>query len=304
MTSRNSLSQNPEEKFLRNLLEGAGSLTLQYFRKNLRQFHKPDSQGIVTEADLATESYIISTIKDAYPESQFIAEESLPADSWGPEGLSTAARQALANDLVWIIDPIDGTTNFAKGNPYYCVSVAVGRMAADGSFETLLGGVHQPITGELFLGVLGKGAYLNGERLPLLGPATMSNACFATGFGYQSGMMIDQVLRTAAALKNESLGLRINGAAALDIAWTACGRSDGFYEIRLMPWDMAAAALIAREAGLVVRNMKGTNHSVLDDGNIIVSHPDLFEGFFDIIQGHRETLPPPKDSSTLPKQGK
>jgi myo-inositol-1(or 4)-monophosphatase len=276
----------PTEAWLRQVVLDAGTLTLQHFRKNLRQIQKPDHQGIVTEADLATEAFLKQTILDSYPDSRFLAEESTAADVWGPEGYSQEARRALGHRLLWIIDPIDGTTNFAKGNIHYCVSVAVGRFGTDGQWVTELGCVHQPATGDTYWARRGHGSWLNGQVLRV-GPASpMASACFCTGFGYQTGHKLEQIIRASAALKDVSLGLRINGAAALDIAQTAAGRFDGFFEPRLMPWDIAAGAIIAQEAGLLVRTLKGEAYSVLDHSSVVVSHPDLLDSFLGIIQSH------------------
>lgn len=274
------------EQHLVQFVRQAGSLTLQYFRKNLRQIEKPGHQGIVTEADLAAESLLKSMILEAYPDSAFIAEESMATGAWGPDGLSAEARATLGNRLVWVIDPIDGTTNFAKGNPYYCLSMAVGRCSPEGSFVTEWGVVHQPTTGDLYIARRGCGAKLNDEPLVLHAPATMRSACFCTGFGYQTGDMLERILRASAAIKDVSLGLRINGAAALDIALTAAHRFDGFFEVRLMPWDMAAGALIAQEAGLLVSTIRGEPYSVLDHSSIVVCHPDLNSSLLEILRKH------------------
>jgi myo-inositol-1(or 4)-monophosphatase len=276
-------SQIISKSWLYALMREAGDLTLQYFRKKLRTIDKPFNQGIVTEADLATEGLLKQRILERYPKSVFVAEESAAHGDWTESGLTPAARarlQAHPDHLIWIIDPIDGTTNFSKGNPYYCISVCAGGLSNQGHFSPIIGCILQPATGDLYAAMPGMGATCNDETMGPASPTiglTIASASVCTGFGYQSGPGLQSLVQSTYELQSACLGVRINGAAALDLALTARGIFDAFFEYRLMPWDLAAGALIAREAGLRVHNLKNEEYSTFDHNNIVVSHP-LIDG--------------------------
>lgn len=279
------------KSWLDALMREAGDLTLQYFRKKLRTIDKPFNQGIVTEADLATESLLKQRIIARYPQSSFVAEESSLHEDWTEKGLTSAARarlQATPDQLIWIIDPIDGTTNFSKGNAYYCISLCAGKITEEGNFSPLIGCIFQPPTGDLYAAVPGAGATCNDEPLVPENRRTrlsLANASICTGFGYLSGRELDVVLKAAFRMQSACLGVRINGAAALDIALAARGIFDGFFEYRLMPWDLAAGTLIAREAGLRVHTLNNQEYSTFDHNNIVVAHPDIDRELMGILSG-------------------
>jgi myo-inositol-1(or 4)-monophosphatase len=287
------------ESWLYALMRDAGDLTLQYFRKKLRTIDKPFNQGIVTEADLATEGLLKQRILERYPKSAFVAEESAAHGDWTDSGLTAEARarlQAHPDHLIWIIDPIDGTTNFSKGNPYYCISVCAGSLTNQGHFSPIIGCILQPATGDLYAAMPGQGATCNDETM---GPAsaasglTIASASVCTGFGYQSGPGLQSLVQSAYELQSACLGVRINGAAALDLALTARGIFDAFFEYRLMPWDLAAGALIAREAGLRVHNLKNEEYSTFDHNNIVVSHPLIDGDLMTILSRARDRAAAP-----------
>lgn len=185
---------------------------------------------LVTDADIASEEAIIRTIQSVYPQHGIVAEES--------------GAQPGSGEERWLVDPLDGTVNFAHQVPFFAVSIAFAR-----GNEVLAGVVLNPLSGELFSAQLGKGAFLNEERIAV-GPQTrISESLLATGFPYERSngleIMADRLLRCLKA----SRGVRRFGSAALDLCFVACGRFGGYWEDRLQPWDTAAGALIVREAG-------------------------------------------------------
>jgi myo-inositol-1(or 4)-monophosphatase len=197
---------------------------------------KIDKKGIidlVTEADTESESVIIETIRKVFADHAILAEES---------GLRTGD-----SDYQWIIDPLDGTTNFAHQIGLFSVSIAFS--VKD---ETVLGIVLNPLTRELFTAVKGKGASLNGRHIDVSKATTVSESLLVTGFPYNLRDYFDPLLTRFAKCLKASQGVRRLGSAAIDLCFIACGRFDGFWEENLKPWDTAAGELIAREAGAIV----------------------------------------------------
>lgn len=262
-------------------MQEAAHLTLQYFRKNLRIEEKPGDQGIVTEADKATENFLKERILARDSSALFLAEESA----------AELGQSIEPGRTLWIIDPIDGTTNFSKGNPYYCLSVCVGTVENSEVFVPQLGLIMHPATGNLYWAQRGGGLWLGDTRIARQQQTSenkpnLARASLCTGFGYQRGAALEAILRSAHDLQSACLGVRINGAAALDMALTAMGQYECFYEYRLSPWDMAAGALLASEAGLVVRNFWGEELNVLRDKGTIVAQASVYPEVFSRLQQH------------------
>jgi len=193
---------------------------------------------LVTDADIASEKEIIKTIKEEFPEDFFLAEE-----------LNQETK--LQSGRVWIIDPIDGTTNFSHGFPVYCVSIA---LWVDGIPK--VGLVKEVAKGEVFWAMEGEGAFLDGKKISISGLSDPSRSLIGTGFPYTSFGHIDKYLNLLKSLMQNTHGIRRPGAASYDLCCTACGRFDGFFESGLSPWDVAAGALIIKEAGGVVTDWK------------------------------------------------
>lgn len=189
---------------------------------------------LVTDADLASEKEIIAHIKDAFPSDEFLSEEF-------------NSKTELPKGRVWIIDPIDGTTNFAHGFPIYCISIA---LWVDGIPK--VGLVKEVAKGELFYATEGSGAYLGEERISISNNEDPSRSLIGTGFPYTAFEHVDKYLALLKSLMHNTHGLRRPGAASYDLCCTACGRFDGFFEYGLSPWDVAAGALIIKEAGGLV----------------------------------------------------
>ena len=248
----------PELNFVGDLAKQAGLLTLRYFRQELKIDEKEGDLGLVTEADLASEAFLKSEVLKRFPQHVFLGEES----GW--------SREASEGQVVWIIDPIDGTTNFSKGNIYYCISVACGTIRS-GRFVPERGAIFHPGTGDLYCAARGRGATVNGVAIKVQAGPEPRHWSLTTGFSSNKGESLRGVICCIEKMQNRILGLRINGAAALDLALTARGVVNGFFESRLSPWDMAAGALLVEEAGGHVVNYEGQPFDVLSDKHIVAS---------------------------------
>lgn len=199
--------------------------------------------NLVTEADLLSEEFIVDRIHRAFPGHDILAEESL-----------ATAKGACFR---WIIDPLDGTTNFAHGYPIFCVSIAL-----EAAGEILLGAVYNPMLHELFVAAKGEGATLNGAPLAVSQTADLGRALLGTGFPYDLRETRDNNMNYFQAVAMSAQAVRRSGAAALDLAYVAAGRYDGFWELRPMPWDAAAGWLLVTEAGGVVSDIFGAPYGL------------------------------------------
>lgn len=215
---------------------------------------------LVSFVDRESEQQLMARLADILPGSCFIGEEFNP-DS------------VLGKEPTWIIDPLDGTTNFLHGLPVFAVSVALWDAG-----DTQLGVVHAPAMQETFTSYRGGGAYLNGKRLLLEGDVSLSQSLVATGFPYYKFDNMEPYLALLSDLMRSTHGLRRMGSAAIDLAYTAAGRFDAFYEMGLAPWDVAAGALLVEEALGFVSNFSGGS-SVLFKGEILAAHPSLSRAF-------------------------
>ncbi len=224
----------------------------------------------VTEVDQAAEAAIIEVLRDAYPNYGILAEES---------GL-TSGRGGRDGEFQWIIDPLDGTTNFIHGLPQYAVSIALAR---SGVVEQAV--VFDPNRNELFTASKGSGAFLNDRRIRVSRRTRLQDALIGTGFPYRSFDHVDSYLAIFKELTQKTAGLRRPGAASLDLCYVACGRYDGFWEFGLSPWDMAAGALVISEAGGLVSDLSG-EPDFLDTGNIVAGTPKVFAPLLQLIAGH------------------
>ena len=222
-------------------------------------------KDFVTEVDKAAEEAIIGVLKTAYPDHAILAEES------GASG---------ASEHVWIIDPLDGTTNFIHGFPQYAVSIA---QAHKGVLQHAV--VYDPNRNELFTASKGAGAYLNERRIRVSKRIKLNEVLLGTGFPFRYFEHVDAYLGIFRDMMHKTAGVRRPGAAALDLAWVAAGRIDGFWELGLSPWDMAAGALLITEAGGLVGDLSG-EQNYLETGNIVGGNPKVFSQLLQIIAPH------------------
>jgi len=218
----------------------------------------------VSEVDHAAEDAIIAILRQAYPAHGFLAEESGEKD--------------IEADYVWVIDPLDGTTNFLHGFPVYCVSIG---LLYKGKPQQAV--VYDPNRNELFTATRGGGAFLNDHRIRVSRTDKLQDALLSTGFPFKELENIDEYLKGMKRLMHMCSGIRRPGAAALDLAWVAAGRSDGFWEMGLSPWDMCAGALLVREAGGLVGDFSG-NETFMDTGRIVATNPKIFASMLKVLK--------------------
>ena len=217
----------------------------------------------VSEVDLAAERDIIHTIRKAYPDHAILAEES------GQQG---------NNEYEWIIDPLDGTTNFLHQFPQYSVSIGV---RYKGRLEHAV--VYDPLKDELFCATRGGGAQLNDRKIRVSGARGLEGALLGTGFPFRDERYLDVYLKSFREMVIPSAGIRRAGSAALDLAYVAAGRMDGFWELNLNPWDMAAGILLIQEAGGIVSDIDG-GHGFMESGHVVAGNPRVFKDMIKKLQ--------------------
>jgi myo-inositol-1(or 4)-monophosphatase len=222
----------------------------------------------VTEVDRAAEAAILDVLREAYPTHGILAEES---------GLAGTSAES---EYQWIIDPLDGTTNFIHGVPQYAISIG---LAHKGVMTQAV--VYDPNRNELFTATRGGGAYLNEKRIRVAKRFRLDEALIGTGFPYRMFDHIDTYLAIFRDVAQRTAGMRRPGAASLDLAWVACGRMDGFWELGLSPWDMAAGSLLITEAGGLVGDLSG-EANYMKTGNIIGGNPKIFSQLLQLITPH------------------
>ncbi len=201
---------------------------------------------LVTTVDKEIEDKVVQIIQSDYPNHDILAEES-----------HVTERRSKHR---WIIDPLDGTTNFVHSVPHFSISIAL-----EEEGEIILGVVYQPISGELFLAEKGKGAYLNNSKIHVSDVTSLSNSILATGFPYDKYQYADLYSSELKLFLEKVQGIRRFGVASLDLCFLSCGRFDGFWERKLKPWDVAASILIIKEAGGMITNFSGSPYSFQDN---------------------------------------
>ncbi len=244
----------------------AGNLIIRYIEK--RQDLQIETKGqndFVSEVDREAEAVIIETLHKAFPHHAILAEE---------------CGVIQGDDYQWVIDPLDGTTNFLHGNPQFSVSIA---LRYKGRLEQAV--IYDPLRGDLYTASRGNGTLLNDRRVRVSGLGSLQDALLGTGFPFRKSYHIDTYLKTFKALFSEISDVRRAGSAALDLAYVAAGRLDGFWEIGLKEWDMAAGVLLIQEAGGLVSDFSG-GKDYKKKGNIVDGSPKLFKGILQTIQPH------------------
>jgi myo-inositol-1(or 4)-monophosphatase len=240
-------------EFALNIAERAGDLLLGHFEKlGKSDVSFKGKRNLVTVADKESEEFIVNEIRKAYPDHSILAEEK--------------TRDTQELPYKWIIDPLDGTINFTHGHPFFCVSIA---LAHEG--KIILGVVHAPLLDETYHAELGGGAYLGERRLTVSDSETLINSLLATGFAYVREETMSNNLENFCRLSLKARGVRRYGSAAMDMAYVAAGRLDGFWELYLAPWDVAAGSLLITEAGGKVTDLSGGADFIYGQ-NIIASN--------------------------------
>lgn len=251
------------EKFVKCTILDAGKILMESYH-NIQRIERKKNAGFVTEADIKSEEFIIKAISREYPDHSILAEES------GNHGSDCPYK--------WIIDPLDGTTNFVYGLPWFCISIA-----CEFQGDIIIGAVYNPVMNELFFAELNKGAYLNGKNIRISNMSKLSNSLIATGFYYSKGKKLEDAISKFSVMKQNVLSIRRMGSAAIDLAYTAAGRFDGYWERDLSPWDVAAGVLIVKEAGGSISKFNGKNCTVYDR-EIIASNGLIHKYMTDILQ--------------------
>lgn len=249
-------------------VKAAGKYARQNFGKlEASHISLKDRNDFVTTVDKTAEALAIKAIRRKYPSDEIMGEEG------GLESGTSGRR--------WIIDPLDGTLNFIHSFPMFCVSVGM----TDESGELAVGAIYQPMTKELFTAEKGRGAFMNNHRIRVTKNFRSESLLLATGFPYKFYDRLDTYLAVFKDILQQTAGLRRPGSAAIDLAYTACGRFDGFWEYNLNSWDIAAGALIVKEAGGIVTDFKGDD-GFLKSGNIIATNGKIHSWLLENIQRH------------------
>jgi myo-inositol-1(or 4)-monophosphatase len=260
----------------------AGSILMPYFHRRVAVEYKGDVD-LVTEADRASEAFILGRLCAYFPDHAIVAEEGGGHESASP--------------YRWYVDPLDGTTNFAHGFPIFAVSIALEREG-----ESVVGVIYDPTRDEMFAAEKGAGAFLNGEAIRVSRVERLEEALVTTGFPSKKRHQNPNI-HYYHQMNMQTHGVRRPGSAALDLAYVAAGRMDGFWEFHLQPWDLAAGRLLVEEAGGMVTDAAGQVHR-LDSPGILASnrvlHDQLLRAFQEIASGkYRAALPPVSRSSKL-----
>lgn len=242
----------------------AGAILEDYARSGFQVEYK-NPINLVTDADRAAERHIIRVIHARYPDHRILAEEGGPSRN-GP------------SPFQWVIDPLDGTTNYTHRFPVYCVSIGLEYRGA-----CVLGVVYDPTRHELFTAQVGRGAFLNGSPIAVSGTQALDGALLVTGFAYNLRDTSNNNLNHFNSFALKAQGLRRTGSAALDLSYVAAGRFDGFWEVNLNPWDMAAGVVLVREAGGTVTSFGGGPHSIYER-ELVASNGLVHESMLQVLR--------------------
>lgn len=258
------------ETFLEVAKEAAllgGEVLRDHFgRLDRRSVDEKAKNDFVTAVDLASEERIKEHIKRHFPDHSFLAEES--------------GEETHASPYRWVIDPLDGTTNYIQGFPVFCVSIA---LLEEG--EVVLGVIYDPNLNDLYWAVKGGGAYKDGEPIHVTDRESLEGAFLATGFPFRAKDVLDPYLETFKEVFLKAKGVRRAGSAALDLAYVARGVFDGFFEFGLSSWDLAAGSILIREAGGVITDFGGGNR-FLESGNAVAGTPGVHSHLLSIVRKH------------------
>ncbi len=249
-------------RFAEETARGAGSILRENWGRQ-QSVHFKGEINLVTDVDRESEAYIMDRIKSSFPDHGILSEES--------------AEVAGASSYRWIVDPLDGTTNYAHNYPCFCVSVA---LEIDG--ELIAGAVFDPLLGESFTACAGGGAFLNGAPIRVSSVADLRRSLLSTGFAYDVNTAADNNFKYFREFVFAGQAIRRDGSAALDMCYTACGRFDGFWELKLKPWDTAAGLLILREAGGKATRLDGSAYDI-GQPDILASNGLIHEQMIAVI---------------------
>jgi myo-inositol-1(or 4)-monophosphatase len=258
---------NPTLDFVNQIAVNAGAILKNFKREDLGIAHK-SSRDLVTQADYASERYLIDAIQQVFPGHAIIAEES---------GESEGSKEHQ-----WFIDPLDGTLNYAHGVPFYAVSIGYAYQG-----ELTLGVVYDPERGELFSAQRGLGATLNGAPLQVAQYTHLVDCMLVTGFPHEAEDSPDDNVENFLRFNARTQAVRRLGSAALEMAYVAAGRLDGFWEVTINPWDIAAGALMVQEAGGVVTDLYGNLNFMQTPSTIVCANPVIHQKMLEVLAAVR-----------------
>lgn len=250
---------------LKNLVREGGNILIDFYKKNI-QVNFKGPRDLVTEADITVENFLKEKLKNAFPDIPFIGEEGGLKEKY---------------DTCFIVDPLDGTTNFAHQYPAFCISLALYEKN-----KIKFGVIYDPLKDEMFWAEKGMGAYLNQTKINVSKQKDLKKSLLATGFPY-SDLVMPKILNYFNHIIPHCQGIRRGGSAALDLSYTACGRFDGFFELGLKPWDVSAGILIVEEAGGKVTTPQGEEASPYD-GEYVATNGLIHDEILKIIQKSKE----------------
>lgn len=266
-SSQSETTQNPTESYLAAAIDAAraaGRIQVQALGRPHTIGYKGETD-LVTEVDRASERAIVERIRRSFPDHDFLLEES----PFRPKG----------SYFLWIVDPLDGTTNYTHGLPHFCASIALEHRG-----RPVLGVVFDPVRKELFTALRGGGAFLNGRRIRVSRETRLIRSVLATGFPKNIRTVRDKNLRRFARALMQARGIRRSGSAALDLCYLAAGRIDGYWVLNLAPWDSAAGILAAREAGAHITDLEGRPTRYGSRG-IIATNGRIHAALLDLLSG-------------------
>jgi myo-inositol-1(or 4)-monophosphatase len=229
-------------------------------------------KDFVSEVDREAERAIVETLLASFPDHAILAEEG------------TAKGANVDAENVWIVDPLDGTTNFLHGFPQYCVSIALSQRG-----QITQGVVYDPVRNDLFTATRGRGAFLNDRRIRVSRRQNLRDCLIGTGFPFRDGSYLDTYLKMMKTMIEHTAGLRRPGAAALDLAYVAAGFYDGFWEVGLNPWDVAAGSLLIQEAGGLIGDLNGDG-GFLYNGQVIAATPKVYAQMVNALSPYRDEM--------------
>ena len=251
---------------IRPVVEATGTRILSMQNGALDISHKANQRDLVTAADLESERLIIEEIMKAFPSDQILAEES------GRGGAKSEAP------FVWLIDPVDGTVNYAHGIPLFSISIGIMHRG-----RAVGGLVAVPALGDLYIAIETGGAFKNGKPIHVSGTEKFQSAIVATGFPYDREGVLDSLIAGVRAVLSEAQGIRRTGSAALDLCWVAEGRLDAYYEVGLKPWDTCAGTVIAKEAGAVLTDLLGAAFDPFQSASLAASNQRFHDELLNIL---------------------
>lgn len=243
---------SPKFDSLSKICKQAGNIVQSYFG-NISEVEHKGAIDLVTVADRKSEEFIVKELTELFPEHTIMAEESF-------DGRAGMDRGSAPSGFKWLIDPLDGTTNFAHTYPHYCTSMG---LEYDG--ELIFGVIYAPVADELFIAARGRGAMMNCSPITVSSVYEVESSILATGFPYDRRTNPNNNVSNFSKMINRVQGIRRGGSAALDLCYLACGRIDGFWELRLKPWDVAAGVVIVEEASGKVTNIGGKRFDIYND---------------------------------------